>query len=337
MLTLNNHVQKVVSLIDFTSKSTCYSPFSLMHALSILVKCSNDASIQELVSKLEFNEQEMQELSQSLGNDSSVKLASNIFDIHTEKITKEFKELMLKQFGIVPENLVSAEQVNNWCAKHTNNRIKEIVDSIDGLNTIIASAIHFKAQWAFQFDSQQTVEKQFNGFKGASTVKMMRMEKKVQFGENEQVQVVRLPYLNSNLQAVIILPTASTLEAFNAALTVENINIPTFEATTTLELPRFKIESTFNLVDTLQQLGVQKIFNQVDCTNTLGSTLQVQDIVQKTFIETNEEGTEAAAVTGIMMCFCLMPDEFRAVTCDRPFWFLIVNEVGGVVFATSVV
>ncbi|CAL5993942.1 Serpin_1 [Hexamita inflata] len=337
MLTLNNHVQKVVSLIDFTAKSTCYSPFSLMHALSILVKCSNDASIQELVSKLEFNELEMQELSQSLGNDSSVKLASNIFDIHTEKITKEFKELMLKQFSIVPENLVSAQQVNNWCAKHTDNRIKEIVDSIAGLDNIIVSAIHFKAQWAYQFDPYLTYQKQFSGFHGVSTVQMMRLEQKVQYGENEQVQVVRLPYMYSNLQALVILPTASSPEAFNAALSVENINIPTFEATTTLELPRFKIESTFNLKSTLQQLGIKQIFDQVDCTNTLSSTIQVQEIVQKTFIETNENGTEAAAVTGILQCACLMPEEFRTVECDRPFWFLIVNEVGGVVFATSVV
>ncbi|CAL5993894.1 Serpin_1 [Hexamita inflata] len=81
----------------------------------------------------------------------------------------------------------------------------------------------------------------------------------------------------------------------------------------------------------------QYYFTQLQYNLIINIYNKVSTLNSKTFIETNEEGTEAAAVTGIMMCFCLMPDEFRAVTCDRPFWFLIVNEVGGVVFATSVV
>ncbi|CAL6052690.1 Serpin_1 [Hexamita inflata] len=132
MLTLNKHAQKVTKFIDFTSKSTCYSPFSLMHALSILVKCSSDASIKELVSKLEFDEQDMHKFSDSMKKDSSVTLAANIFDSHIEIIAKNFEATMLKLFELVPEKLVSAAQVNSWCAEHTKNKIKEIVESIDG-------------------------------------------------------------------------------------------------------------------------------------------------------------------------------------------------------------
>ncbi|CAL6002977.1 Serpin_1 [Hexamita inflata] len=338
MLTLNKHSQKVTKFIDFTSKSTCYSPFSLMHALSILVKCSNDESIKELVSKLEFNEQEMHEFSNMLKQDSSVALASNIFDTQLEKIANDFKALMMKTFEIVPEKLVSATQVNDWCAKHTNNKIKEIIDSIDGITTILISAIHFKAAWAFKFDPKMTVQKTFNGFKGASTVQMMHMKKKVHYGENDTVQMARLRYSNSGLQALIILPRESTPAAFNAALCVENLQENLFEEMTTFEMPRFKIESTFNLNDTLKQLGVSKIFDSVNCIETLGDVMKVQDVVQKTFMETNEEGTEAAAVTGIMMMRCaMMPEEPREMICDRPFWFLLVNQMGGIVFATSVV
>ncbi|CAL6012989.1 Serpin_1 [Hexamita inflata] len=339
MLTLNKHAQKVTKFIDFTSKSTCYSPFSLMHALSILVKCSSDTSIKELVSKLEFDEQEMHKFSESMKKDSSVTLAANIFDSHIEKIAKDFEATMLKLFEFVPEKLVSAAQVNNWCAERTKNKIKEMVESIDGISTILISAIHFKAAWAVKFDPKLTVEKPFKGFKGASTVQMMHLEKKLHYGENKLVQIARLSYSNSGLQALIILPREQTPTAFNAALCEKNLKVALLEETTTLELPRFKIESYFNLKNTLESLGVSKIFNSVNCTKTLGDVLQVQDVIQKTFMEVNEEGTEAAAVTAIKMEKCVMrsSDKPKQMICDRPFWFLLINEMGGVVFASSVI
>ncbi|CAL6013029.1 Serpin_1 [Hexamita inflata] len=125
--------------------------------------------------------------------------------------------------------------------------------------------------------------------------------------------------------------------AFNAALCEKNLKVALLEETTTLELPRFKIESKFFLKEALTALGVKKIFNSVDCTKTLGEVLQVQDVIQKTFMEVNEEGTEAAAVTAIIELSYSKPVENKQMICDKPFWFLLVNEIGGIVFATSVV
>ncbi|CAL6002989.1 Serpin_1 [Hexamita inflata] len=101
---------------------------------------------------------------------------------------------------------------------------------------------------------------------------------------------------------------------------------------------RFTINSTFNLVPLLQQFGVQKIFNNIDCSQTLGKTLAVQEIIQKTFVETNEKGTEAASVTVIEPVkgpsFSFV--QTKVVMCDHPFWF-VLSGTGGAVFVCSVV
>ncbi|CAL6115424.1 Serpin_1 [Hexamita inflata] len=335
---LNQHTQKVAGMLDFTSKSTCYSPFSLMHALSLLTKCSNDDSIQELVQKLELNEAQIQDFVAQLKKDASVAVASNIFDANILGVNEDFKKLMLKQYDVVPEQLVSAAQVNGWCAKHTNNKVKEIMDDILGAETILISAIHFKAAWDFKFNPYMTHKRSFTGFSRESEVDMMQITFKVDYVQTKTAQVVRLPYSDSSLSAYIILPLSKSESDFKVALSLINLQPSFKKSKTVLYLPRFTINSTFNLVPLLQQFGVQKIFNNIDCSQTLGKTLSIQQIIQKTFVETNEKGTEAASVTVIEPVkgpsFSFV--QTKVVMCDRPFWF-VLSGAGGAVFVSSVV
>ncbi|CAL6003007.1 Serpin_1 [Hexamita inflata] len=335
---LNQHTQKVAGMLDFTSKSTCYSPFSLMHALSLLAKCSNDVSIQELVQKLELNEAQIQEFVAQLKKDASVAVASNIFDANILGLNEDFKKLMLKQYDVVPEQLVSAAQVNGWCAKHTNNKIKEMVDSVEGMETVLISAIHFKAAWDFKFNTYLTCKMPFNGFTKQSEVNMMNAKFKMDYVKTRTAQVVRLPYCNSTLSACIILPLAKSQKDFKDALSLTNLQPFFSKCETALSLPRFTISSSFNLEDLLQQFGVSKIFNNIDCAETLNKQLRMKKIIQKTFIETNENGTEAAAVTAM---FEDNDDiEFNQnivkMVCDHPFWFILSGK-RGVVFVSSIV
>ena len=98
-----------------------------------------------------------------------------------------------------------------------------------------------------------------------------------------------------------------------------------------------KMESSFDLTSTLKLLGVSKIFEGIQCQETLGSMLFIDQIVQKTFIEINEEGTEAAAVTAVMArTGCIQKHHEYQFVCDRPFWFLLMKDEA-VIFAASVV
>ncbi|CAL6014712.1 Serpin_1 [Hexamita inflata] len=98
--------------------------------------------------------------------------------------------------------------------------------------------------------------------------------------------------------------------------------------------------STFSLNAPLQSLKIKKIFHSINATETLGKTLKVDAVIQKTFINIDESGTEAAAVSAVFMRRTSSGAPQKVVEkmdCDRPFWFLILNEEGAVVFVTSVV
>ena len=102
--------------------------------------------------KLELDKETMLQLSNLVQKDQSVKLAADIFQKNIQMMKPDFKQLMQKTFKVVPESLLSAEQVNKWCATHTNDKITSIIEDINGVETILISAIHFKANWKYQFD-----------------------------------------------------------------------------------------------------------------------------------------------------------------------------------------
>ena len=122
-----------------------------------------------------------------------------------------------------------------------------------------------------------------------------------------------------------------------AALSQGNIQATLNLEEVTLELPKFKLENLFQMKPMLEQLGIQKIFKEIDCTQTLGSSMFVDQIIQKTFIQVDEQGTEAAAVTAVVLKECCVaePKEIR-VNCNRPFWFILALE-GAPIFVSSII
>lgn len=105
---------------------------------------------------------------------------------------------------------------------------------------------------------------------------------------------------------------------------------------TRLSMPKFTIENTMDLNDIMHKLGVHKIYERVDCQQTLGSIMKVEKIIQKTYIQVDEEGTEAAAVTGIMMMRCAMMPRTAEMICNRPYWFVLAID-DTILFVTSIV
>ena len=280
-----------------------------------------------MLQKLNLNKDQLYALSMQLSQDKSIALASNIFAKQIEQVQKEFAELMQKSFGFMPEKLQSVQQVNSWCAQHTNQKIKSIVDSVD-FDAILLSAIHFKADWLIQFNNKLTKEKDFKAFDGTVKKQMMHIQTDLYYSETNTAQLCMLNYKDSKLKAVIILPKQDSKEAFNQALNEQNIENKQFrKQKLTLELPKFTIESSLQLKDLLKQLGVTKIFEHIDTSKTLGTPMHVSQIIQKTFIQVDEKGTEAAAVTAVKMLTSASrkQEQETQMICDRPFWFLLVG------------
>ncbi|CAL6003009.1 Serpin_1 [Hexamita inflata] len=213
----NYYVQKLCNLIDFTTQNICFSPFSLLHALSILLKCHDTEAKQEMLEKLDVSESQIFELKQSLS--STLSIVSNIFCTNAQQLTS-FESTIFKCFNLAPEPLVSVDQVNQWCTRNTNGKITEIIDSIIGIECILLSAVHFKANWAFKFDKRSTKNAVFTGFASNSSVQMIRMSRKLQYAQTASAQIVCLDY-TAQLSALIILPLQNNIKAFQAALTLE--------------------------------------------------------------------------------------------------------------------
>nr|XP_034181369.1 antichymotrypsin-2-like isoform X3 [Osmia lignaria] len=268
-------------------------------------------------------------------------LANKVFAAEKFSVKPAYIELTEKYFHSVTQlvNFAKSEEaantINTWVKQNTNDRIKEIVNPGD-LNSmtamVLVNAVYFKGQWQDKFDPQNTEERPFhvdeNTVKNVST--MFRSGSYL-YGElsNLNAKFVLLPYKDDELSMIIILPNEINGLA-EVEKKLQNTNIMDIlhqghQREVELYLPKFKIESKIELNEPLNKLGLTDMFtSKANFSGIADADLVVSKVVQKAFIEVNEEGSEAAAATGaIMMKLSLeFPVDF---TVNRPFYYNIIK------------
>ncbi len=234
-------------------------------------------------------------------------------------------------------------EINAWVEERTRERIKDLIPS--GTLTpetvlVLTNAIYFKGNWAVEFDPERTRDAEFHGLGGTTTVRMMSRKGDYGYAENEDVQVLELPYRGDDLSMVVILPKvpgAVGLDALERSLTVERLDAwlgAVREREIAVHVPRFTMTwGTAELRDHLVALGMERAFSSRAADFTGMSEIRdlfVSNVLHKAFIEVNEEGTEAAAATAVVMARTSMSPTFRA---DRPFVFMIRDRnTGSILF-----
>ena len=228
--------------------------------------------------------------------------------------------------------------INEWVDAKTGGKIKNLVNK-DCVNEftrlILVNAIYFKGDWNLKFDRNLTEEADFHVSESETVkVQMMFMNKKdMLYGVDDKLscQVLELPYFGKSLSMFILLPDLSrtTLKKMEDKLTPEVLqDLRVWSSEVRAWVPRFKLETDFNLNDILKALGVKNLFKDglADLSGIDGKKdLFVSNVLHKTFLEVTEEGSEAAAATAVVMALeCAMtfrePPEFRA---NHPFVFFI--------------
>lgn len=232
-------------------------------------------------------------------------------------------------------------KINEWVEQKTRDKIKDLLP--DGsVNTmtrlLLVNAIYFKGDWLHAFDPKQTSNAPFQTLEnGEVEVPMMQLRKRrFVYGENDCFQTLELPYEGKEVSMLLVLPRRK-----NGLAHIEECFEPGKLAICTQEmrkrevnifLPKFKVESTFaSIKRNLAALGLPDAFD-AQLANFSGISEQplfISDVVHKAFVEVNEEGTEAAAATGIIMRTTSIgppPKTFRA---DHPFIFLIRETASG--------
>ena len=261
------------------------------------------------------------------------------FQLDYLALTQEFYGSEIEPVDFITDTEGARQKINTWVEDKTNDRIKDLIPEgmLDPLTRLVlANAIYFKGNWASQFKPEHTRPAPFKLADGTTVeVPMMSQTADFKLAHTPEFQLLELPYEGDDLSMLILLPSESDklpeldLEAI-AGLEFNEMEVM-------VQLPRFKLESTFQLDDTLAAMGMPLAFSrQADFSGMTGTQdLYIGVVVHKAFVEVNEEGTEAAAATAVGMRTTSMPPQF---TANHPFLFLIrENSTGAILFIGRVI
>src|ERR1017187_946943 len=242
----------------------------------------------------------------------------------------------------------SIDVMNTWASEKTQGRIKGIADGmINPLTQLfLANAVYFKGKWEVPFEMKSTKERVFH-LRGGSQKKLPMMEqaRKLFYRRGTGYQAVRLPYQGCNLAMYVFLPdAASSPEKLLGIMnedTWQRVTEPGFsERQGTVVLPRFKLEYGVELKQPLKMLGMKAAFGKADFSGMSDVPLFISAVRQRAFVEVNEEGTEAATVTGVAMEHSAPepnpPKPFEMIL-DRPFLFLIEDSNSAAILFMGVI
>ncbi|MEY7850401.1 serpin family protein [Natrarchaeobius sp. A-rgal3] len=267
--------------------------------------------------------------------------ANAVWTEKTYPFDDDYLELLEAYYG-AGEHLVdfvespdeARREINEWVEERTNDRIEDLLpeDSIDpATRMVLTNAVYFLAAWEYEFDQAGTQPKPFASLDGTeSDVQMMSQVEEFRYAELDGHQLVELPYANGETSMIVVCPAEGEFESFEESFSVDRLAIMLEEASRArvdLELPKFGIESEFSLVDTMQQLGMEQAFDggRADFSGMLeddGEGLFIGEIRHQSFVEVDEEGTEAAAATAVVVETDEGPERVE-MTVDRPFLFYI--------------
>lgn len=239
--------------------------------------------------------------------------------------------------------------INQWVNDSTNSKIPKILDEIESNAVLfLINAIYFKGSWQAEFDPSDTGDEAFHLVSGGTKqVPMMSRTGPYEFYRGEGFQAINLPYGEGRIGMLIFLPDSnSDLSSFIDSVDTEKWEhwMEQFrELNMQISIPKFKLEyGTKELNDVLTSLGMgiafddeQADFSRIADLEAVGGNLYITKVAHRTFIEVNEEGTEAAAATSVGIGIKSLPPRFIV---DRPFFFAIRDsETGTVLFMGTVV
>lgn len=343
-----------------------FSPFSISSALAMVFLGAKGSTAAQLSKTFHFDSvEDVHSRFQSLnaevsrrGASHTLKVANRLYGEKTYNFLAEFLASTQKLYGadLAPVDFQHAtedarKEINQWVKGQTEGKIPEllaegVVDNMTKL--VLVNAIYFKGLWEEKFMTEDTTDAPFRlNKKDTKTVKMMYQKKKFPCGyiSDLKCKVLEMPYQGGELSMVILLPNdiedeSTGLKKIEEQITLEKLrewtkreNLENVEVH--LKLPRFKIEESYILNSNLVRLGLQDLFNnsKADLSGMSGSRdLFISKIVHKSFVEVNEEGTEAAAATAGIAAFCMLLHE-EEFTVDHPFLFFIRhNPTSNVLF-----
>ena len=237
--------------------------------------------------------------------------------------------------------------INNWVEDKTNDKIKDLIPSgmIDSMTRLVlTNAVYFKGEWVKQFNKDDTLERDFttdsNDVVKAFMMQRTDDESIYNYGENNILQILEMPYSGDDLSMLIILPKDNNLEDVEKSFTTNKLSDwkdELKEQRVNVFLPRFKFETKYSMAEDLAEMGMPTAFGNADFSGMTGKMdLAISQVIHQAFVEVNEEGTEVAAATAV-----IMKEEsagpngpiIPVFNANHPFIFIIQQkETGNILF-----
>ena len=276
-----------------------------------------------------------------------IKTANSLWGQKDLTFEKLFLDTLAKNYGAgmrLVDYKTAAEQartaINAWVSEQTNKKIPELIPqgALDDLTRLVlVNAIYLDATWMDQFDPGNTSDAAFTTLAGTTvTARMMSQTAGYSYGTGDGWQAVELPYLGGKLAVLLIVPDAGKFAQVEQTLlsgTRSDTLIDQAVASlgsgheVVLKLPKFKFRTQAGLADALKTLGMKTAFDatQADFSGmTTQEPLHIDDVIHEAYVAVDEEGTEAAAATAVIMrAGAAMPQQLIDLTIDRPFIFAL--------------
>lgn len=263
------------------------------------------------------------------------------YEFHKEFIdtTREYYDAGFKEVDFVKDAEQARGTINSWVEAKTRDKIKELIKPgilTDLTRLVLTNAIYFKGQWMSQFKKERTRPEPFELMSGEKIeVPMMNQTRELNYSEDETAQILEMPYEGNQLSMVIFLPKekkgVKDLESLLGAETFKNRVSALRKQDVIVSLPKFKMTSEFFLSKELKALGMTDAFD-TELADFSGMTpdpvgLYISEVIHKAFVDVNEEGTEAAAATAVVMTLtAMMPEPKPVFRADHPFIFIIRDK-----------
>ena len=279
-----------------------------------------------------------------LDNTTQLGIANSIWVKQGFKVYDSFVNVNKQMYDAQVQELdftspTAKDVINRWCAEQTNDCIKEVIKVIPAnARMYLLNALYFKGIWASQFEMSATRQENFTNSDGTQQkVNMMNQTEMFNYTKNSTFSIAELPYGNEAFSMVILLPSGGkTLDESLSELTSENWkewNSNMAGKQLQVKLPRFRVEYDKTLIDDMIAMGMKDAFdgNKADFSKMSAAELYVGILQQFTYINVDEEGTEAAAVTvGGMLDSAGLPVTIPFYV-DSPFAFMIKEKSTGAI------
>lgn len=266
--------------------------------------------------------------------DEKMKMSSSFDDL--ADILSNTYQASLKRCDLSSEETMN--EINDWVNEKTHGLIPSILDEpMDpGIRMTLLNAVYFKAAWVNAFEKELTDKQIFHGKEGDTSVDMMHQQDHFEYAENDEYQMIRLPY-HGGCEMTVYLPKDSTAadkwseKDYLYQLGLEADKQEWDRREVSLSMPKFEMEYGNELKDILKELGLEGIFDGCIYDRLTDAEMAVGSIYHKTAIKNDENGTEAAAVTMMLMeAMALLPeDDIVEMNMDHPFYFTISNTETG--------